>query len=461
MAKTDKNARWIKIAYIGGGSRGWAHTLMNDATQAPQITGEIALYDINRPMAMLNSRWGNRANQSPQAKTQWKYTVPHTLKEALTGADFVCASIQPGPMEFMGHDLLIPQKYGIIHPVGDTVGPAGLVRSLRTIVDYEELALAIGKYCPNAWVINFTNPMSVCTRTLYKVFGDMKAFGCCHEVFGTQHFLADLVKEFHPAMAPRRDEIDVTVLGVNHFTWITRARYNDIDCIDLVGRKIRQRGTMREIGPEELAKMNIWANRKQVTYDLFARYGALPAAGDRHLVEFVPFYLKDEATLNRWGVKVTPYSYRIETYTGMPKEFEARLRDKKPFELTASSEEGVREMLAIMGIGAGFRSNVNLPNVGQVQGLPMGAVVETNAYFTKDSVKPEFAGTLPAGALALVSRIVSNQELIVEAGLRRDKNLAFQAILNDPLMSLTTDKAWKMFNEMLKATKASLRGWKI
>jgi alpha-galactosidase len=160
-------------------------------------------------------------------------------------------------------------------------------------------------------------------------------------------------------------------------------------------------------------------------------------------------------------VKVTPYSYRIENYTDAPRRFEARLRDRKPFELWESSEEGVKEMLAILGIGGGFRSNVNLPNVGQVQGLPMGAVVETNAYFTKDSVSPEFAGALPAGAGALVSRTVSNQEMIVEAGLRRDKHLAFQAFLNDPMMSLTTDKAWKMFNEMLRATKASLRGWKV
>ena len=137
-----------------------------------------------------------------------------------------------------------------------------------------------------------------------------------------------------------------------------------------------------------------------------------------------------------------------------------RLRDKKPLELYESSEEGVKEILAILGMSS-FRSNINLPNVGQVEGLPRGAVVETNAYFTKDSVKPEFAGPMAPGVAAMVSRVVANQEMIVEAGLRRDKDLAFQAFLNDALMSLTTDRAWKMFNEMLKATKASLKGWKI
>jgi alpha-galactosidase len=457
--KKNRNAQQIKIAYIGGGSRGWAHVLMNDITQCPHLTGEIALYDQNQEMARLNVKWGQRCNKSPQAKSTWKYTVPDTLKEAMTGAHFVMASIQPGPIEFMGHDLEIPRKYGILHPVGDTVGPAGLVRSLRTVIDYEEIAKAVERYCPKAWVINFTNPMTVCTRTLYKVFPAIKAFGCCHEVFGTQRLLAQLLEEFH-GIKVTRDQVRINVLGVNHFTWVDKATYNDIDLMELVARKIAQPGTIRAIPREEIEKMDIFSNRKQITYDLYLRYGILPAAGDRHLSEFVPFYLKDEPTINRWGVKLTPYSYRSERYANAPKEFEKKLRDKKPFELWQSSEEGVREMLAILGYGD-FRSNVNLPNVGQIEGLARDAVVETNAYFTRDSVKPEFSGRLPAGAEALVARTVSNQELIVEAGLQRDKKLAFQAILNDALNNLPTDKAWEMFSEMLRATKASLPGWKV
>ena len=251
---------------------------------------------------------------------------------------------------------------------------------------------------------------------------------------GTQQFLAGLVHEFYPNLSPRREEISITVLGVNHFTWITRARYNDIDCIDLVRRKIRQPGTIREIGGDELAKLSMWDNRKQVTYDLFARYGVLPAAGDRHLVEFVPFYLKDEATLGRWGVKVTPYSYRIEYYTGVPKQHEARLRDKKPFELWQSSEEGVKEILAILGMTGGFKSNVNLPNIGQVKGFP-GRRRRDQRIFHQGRRQARVRRLPAARGEAPISRTVSNQEMIVEAGLRRDKNLAFQAFLNDPLMS--------------------------
>ena len=458
MKKIKKDARRLKIAYLGGGSRGWAHTLMNDLALCPDLTGEVALYDINRPMAQLNARWGARVNASPQAVSQWKYTVAGTIGQALKGADFVVCSIQPGPIEMMGCDIEIPQKYGILHPVGDTVGPAGLCRSLRSAMDYEEFAIAIRKHCPRAWVINFTNPMTVCTRTLYKVFPEVRSFGCCHEVFSTQRRLAALAKEYLK-LDIRRSDVRVNVMGVNHFTWVDKAQYKDIDLIPLYARKMKEKGEVRAISDEEVAKVGFFGHCKQIGYDLFNRFGILAAAGERHLAEFVPFYLKDEKTLHRWGVNLTPFSYRINRYNNSPVEFRKRLRDKKPLDLWQSDEEAIRQIKAILGMGD-FHTNVNLPNVGQIAGLPLDAVVETNAYFTFDSVKPEYSGRLRAGVEAWVLRAAQNQEMIVEAALKRDKKLAFQAFLNDPLMSLTTDRAWKMFNEMLRATARCLRGWK-
>ena len=459
MAKSARKATEIRIAYIGGGSRGWAHTLMNDLAMCPHLTGQVALYDIDPSMATLNARWGRRVNASPQAKSEWKYTVAKTLPAALKGADFVVASIQPGPIEMMGCDLEIPKKYGILHPVGDTAGPAGIVRALRGVGEYAKIAEAVGRHCPDAWVINYTNPMTVCTRTLFAVFPGIKAMGCCHEVFGTQGMLARLVEK-QTGTRPPREEIRVNVLGVNHFTWIDRARYQDMDLLKLYARHIRAKGFLRKIPPEEIAQMGYFDHRGQITADLFTRYGILPAAGERHIVEFLPFYLRDEETLNRWGVKATPYSYRSERYQGMPGKFRQRLADKAPFELNRSGEEGVGQMMALLGMGD-LHTNVNLPNVGQIKGLPRGAVVETNAFFRRDSIAPAFSGSLPAGVEAWVARAVSNQEITVEAALKRDKHLAFQAVLNDPLNSLTTDRAWKMFNEMLRATKAMLPQWKI
>jgi galacturan 1,4-alpha-galacturonidase len=127
---------------------------MDDLALCPHLTGEVRLYDIDLPMAQLNARWGRRVNASRDAVSPWSYKVAKTLKDALSGADFVICSVQPGAIQMMGHDLNIPRKYGIIHPVGDSVGPAGMIRSLRSVPVYAGFAQAVARYCPRAWVIN-------------------------------------------------------------------------------------------------------------------------------------------------------------------------------------------------------------------------------------------------------------------------------------------------------------------
>jgi alpha-galactosidase len=449
----------IKIAYIGGGSRGWAHVLMNDLARCPDLTGEVRLFDIDKSMARLNARWAKRVNESPDAVSKWQYKVSDSLETALKGVDFVVASIQPGPIEMMGSDLEIPRKYGLLHTVGDTVGPAGLVRGLRSVGEYVTIAQAVAEHCPDAWVINYTNPMSICTRTLYRVFPDVKAFGCCHEVFNTQKKLARLVETYHGVL-PARQEIKVNPLGVNHFTWVDRAFYKDINLLELFAQHIEKEPVKRDYSDEEIAEMDCFANKGQVTKELFSIFGIMPTGGERHIVEFLPWFLRDERTLHRYGVRCTPYSFRIGRYTEKPKDFRKRLADKTPFEVKPSDEEGVAQMKAILGMGD-LHTNVNLPNIGQIDGLPLEAVVETNAFFTRDSVKPEIAGALPPGVHTHVDRACTNQETIVEAALEKDKYLAFEAVLNDPLTLLPVDEAWKMFNEMLRATKAMLPGWKL
>jgi len=169
----------IKIAYIGGGSLGWAPKILADLALCSQLTGEIALYDIDEPAAHRNADRGNALFAHPDAQTTFRMTVSKTSEEALRGADFVFLSIQPGPIQMFANDLDIPAKYGIVQTVGDTTGPGGISRALRTIPTYEAYAQQIAHYCPDAWVINYTNPMTLCTATLYAAFPDIKAFGCC------------------------------------------------------------------------------------------------------------------------------------------------------------------------------------------------------------------------------------------------------------------------------------------
>src|SRR5699024_3309695 len=157
------------------------------------------------------------------AQSHWTYNTAESLDEALTGADFVILSILPGTFDEMESDVHEPEKYGIYQSVGDTTGPGGLVRALRTIPMYVEIAEAIKRCCPDAWVINYTNPMALCTMTLYRIFPEIKAFGCCHEVFGTQDLLVDALKEICGIKNITRDDISVNVQGINHFTWLNEA----------------------------------------------------------------------------------------------------------------------------------------------------------------------------------------------------------------------------------------------
>jgi alpha-galactosidase len=214
----------------------------------------------------------------------------------------------------MESDVHSPEKYGIYQSVGDSVGPGGLIRSLRTIPMFVEIAKAIREYAPKAWVLNYTNPMTVCVRALYEVFPEIKAFGCCHEVFGTQELLTIAMDKVLGIKGVQRQEIRTNVLGINHFTWIDRASYRDIDLFP-VYREFVER--YHETGfTDEKADKN-WMNdhfssAERVKMDLFRRYGLMAAAGDRHLAEFLPgiWYLKDPETVKKWKFSLTTVAWR-------------------------------------------------------------------------------------------------------------------------------------------------------
>jgi alpha-galactosidase/6-phospho-beta-glucosidase family protein len=479
---TDTNtAVEIKIAYIGGGSRYWAKNVMTDLALCEHLTGEIALYDIDYQAAQKNVERAAAIYGHPDARTTFRVTACRTAGEALTGADFCVLSILPGPMQMFANDLDIPARYGILQPVGDTTGPGGISRALRTVPIYLDYAHQIMAHCPNAWVINYTNPMTLCTAAFYAAEPDIKAFGCCHEVFGTQERLASLVHAYLDVPFPRRQEIQTDIAGVNHFTFATTARWKGIDLFPIVREYISQEGFWDD-ATEWALKQKAWGNwfhsRGLIAFDFMRRFGVLGAAGDRHLAEFVPWYLVSEENLHRYGAILTPSSYRLGTWQpAVPRPLphplsQTRERGVAPSPkvgggpgwgqspLRPSGEEGVAQMLALLGIEP-LDTNVNLPNVGQISGLPLGAVVETNAQFRKGSLAPVIPRPLPAAVLSLVRRVVDVQQMTLEAAIARDRDLAFQALLNDPLCRIPVDVAWVMFCELLETNKAMLPGWKL
>lgn len=440
----------LQVAYIGGGSRGWAWSLMGDLALEESLSGTVRLYDINYPAAYDNQIIGNKLYDRDDVKGKWRYKAIRSLGEALTGADIVVISILPGTLQEMWSDVHAPEEYGIYQSVGDTTGPGGLVRALRAIPMFAEIAEGIKQNCPEAWVINYSNPMTLSVRTLYEVFPRVKAFGCCHEVFSTQNLLSHAVAEYLDIERPHRNDIKVNVLGINHFTWVDKATYKGEDLFPIYDKFVDK---YFETG---------FRNHQRVKFDLYNRYGIIAAAGDQHLAEFLPgkWYLKDQETFDHWHFSLKKVDRRIEQEKERNARGQRLVNQEEEFELKKSGEEGTRQIKALLGLGD-IVTNVNTINRGQMPDAPLGSVVETNAIFSKDSLRPVLAGTMPIPVRNLVLRHIYNQETILQAALTKDKDLAFQAFLNDPLMTLDLKDAEKLFAEMLDNTKAYLPGFDI
>ena len=452
----------LQIAYIGGGSMNWAWELMGDLALDPHISGIVRLYDINYKAAKSNEIIGNRLKDDPITCGKWEYQAKQSLKETLCDADFVVISILPGTFDEMESDVHTSEKYGIYQSVGDTVGPGGIIRAMRTVPMYVEIAEAIKTFCPSAWVINYTNPMSVCTGTLYKIFPDIKAFGCCHEVFHAQELMAKMLELECGIKDIKRDDISLNVLGVNHFTWITQANYKTIDLMPIFksfAEKYADTGFALHESDKD--KNNYFRNMNKVCFDLFRRFHAIPCAGDRHISEFMPpWYLKNPETVEQWGFVLTPVSWRKAALAEKIKKSSRIVSGTEKFNIMRSGEEGTEQMKALLGLSE-LITNVNIPNIGQADGLPIGAIIETNAVFGRDSVRPVFAGKLPAAVNNIVAKHAVNQQLLIEAGIKKDIELAFNVFLNDNLMILGIKDAEKLFAEMLNNTKKYLNGWDI
>ena len=464
MIIDNNRAQDLRICYIGGGSRGWAWQLMGDLALEQSLSGTVALYDIDSAAAAVNAVIGNRLTARDNVPGKWQYVACKSLGEALTGADFVILSILPGTFDDMQSDVHAPEAYGVYQSVGDTAGPGGLVRGLRTGSMYQAIATAIEQFAPRAFVINYTNPMALCMRVLYDTFPAIRAVGCCHEVFGTQSLLCKALEDIEGIQGVQRHQLRTTVTGVNHFTFITEASYNGLDLFPIY-RKFAEK--YHESGFSENDDAN-WMNRyfdsaQRVKLDMFLRYGYIAAAGDRHLAEFNPGprYLKDPETAHAWRFTLTPVSWRKQDLAERLARAERLHSGADEFPLKKSSEEGVQMIKALCGLGD-MVTNVNIPNRGQIVNAPLGAVLETNAHLSPLGIAPVQAGPMPTSILALSMPAICAQQSILKALRHKDAALAFPAFVDDPLCcTLSPKDAKTLFRTMLENTRAALPNWSL
>jgi len=274
-------------------------------------------------------------------------------------------------------------------------------------------------------------------------------------VFGTQRVLRTALREICGTEVEKREQIRVNPVGVNHFTWITKATYGDKDLFPVYrefAEKYATTGYTKNLDANWMN--NSFASAQKVKLDLFLKYGWIAAAGDRHLSEFMNGrrYLADPETVRSWGFGLTTVAWRKEDLKKRLQKSEDLRSGKRELTMTPSGEEGVAQMCAILGISEPLVTNVNIPNRGQTPNLPMGAVVESNAVFRDDEVIPVFTGDIPGEILPMISRISIEQERVSAAIAARDVDAIFQVFADDPLVTCGYEDARKLFKEMVLNT---------
>jgi len=261
----------------------------------------------------------------------------------------------------------------------------------------------------------------------------------------------------------KREEIRSDVIGVNHFTWLTSAQYNNIDIFPIYREFAEEH---REKGYDFMLEIehinNAWRHLEKVKFDLFLRYGYIAAAGDRHLAEFCPggWYLDNPEQVWDWGFGLTPVSWRKDDLKMRLERAERLISGEEKFKISPTGEEGVNQIRALLGL-KDLVTNVNIPNRGQVPNLPLGAIVETNATFRANSLEPIMTNGVPKEIYPLISRVSGGQQLLVDAIVARDIEKAFLVFANDPLVRLPLNKARELFDKMIANTSKYLGMYNI
>ena len=446
----------ITIAYIGGGSMNFGWKLIGELAGEEQLSGTVHLYDIDKQLSLTNEVIGNRLRENPNNKSNLIYLAVDTMEEALRNADFVILSITQGTLEEMVSDIHLPEMFGIYQAVGETVGPGGVIRAVRTLPVYIEIANAIKKCCPKAWVINLTNPMAPCLKTLYKTFPEIKAFGCSNEPFNAQELIADFVsKEYNIPQVYKR-EIKTNLVGINNFAWINEATYQGQDVMGIFKKNTDLYSNCGYERRTNEFKTNPFTSGNMVRFDMFLRYGVISAQGDRHTAEFCPpWYIKNPKVISSWKFSLISVNYLRKRKSERLLKSKRLMNGEEQLRIGPSGNDCILQIKALMGLN-NLITNVDMPNMGQVSNLPTGCIVQTNALFSNNSIKPIISGALPDEIAGLTIRHIQNQDTIVKSVFEKDLDIAFNAFLNDSLMTADLASATELYKEMLSSSRAHL-----
>jgi alpha-galactosidase len=419
-----------QVTIIGGGSYQWGPELMADLFGTPALAGmHLVLQDINPDPLPKMEALAHKLIPALGARATVSSTTDQ--KAALEGADFVIVCISTGGFRSMAVDLDVPAAHGITQTVGDSVGPGGINRSLRNVPVLVGIGRDMEEICPEAWLFNITNPMTTLTRSVCRET-TIKTVGLCHEVGNFTMDLAIALRKPWEAIRP-------SVTGVNHFPVLTALEIEGENGFDIILDLVEEVGGLASLAPqpgraeaEKFSKLD-FAQRHALKLNLLERWGTFPAAGDRHIAEFLSFALTPESN---WGaaynIELSPISRREKNAAEDIANVDQWLAGTKDLQ-TWQSGELPSPMIEAMLTGVPFEAPVNIPNAGQAPDLPADVVVESICIIDGDGIRGRDVSRLPGPYAEIVRRHAATQELTVEAALRGDRALAAQAFALDPL----------------------------
>ncbi len=436
-----------KIAFIGAGSLGFTRGLVRDVLTFPLLRdATLALMDVDPERLEFAQSSVRRIVElgSYPAKVE----ATRDRAEALRGADVVLVTILADPVGVWRRDIEIPKAYGVDTNIGDTRGPSGIFRALRTIPVMLEIAHDMERYCPDATMLNYTKPMVMLCRALQRATS-VKLTGLCHSVQGTAEMLAGWIG------APM-SEVTYTCAGINHMAWYLKYEWNGKDAYPLIRKAVTERP---EVYQEEIVRNEMFLNLD---------YYVTESSG--HNSEYNWWFRKRPELIEQYcthgtGWNPGEYAYVIKRY----EEREQNWRDdaKKwfasdtPISLERGHEYAAYIINALQG-GEPFEFNGNVRNTGLITNLPQNACVEVPVWASRKGLSPVYVGALPPSAAMLTNLTSSLEELAVEGALTGDPHLVFQAIAHDPVTAavLSLAEIKRMVNEMFAANREHLPRFK-
>ncbi len=434
----------VRIVMLGAGSE-FTHKLSGDIMQLEGLDGgEIALVDIDARRLRLAEGCVRKIAEVLGKDNAWTVRGSTDRRKVLEGADFVINTIEVSGTKTIRIDHDIPLEYGVSQCIGDTIGPGGIFKAMRTVPVWCEVLMDVEDLAPDCHVLNYTNPMSIMTHAAMLVT-DLPVVGLCHSVQGTSKLLADYCR------VPQ-EELIWECAGLNHMSWFTRLEHQGEDLYPSLKRRARRSKKLRERDP--------------VRFDVMLHFGYFVTESSGHFSEYVPYYRKRKALRRRYCRKGYLggdrfYANEWPAWRKAADERRARVLAGKEEISVGRSHEYASSIIEAIVTGEPFVFHGSQWNSGLIDNLPLDGVVEVPVLVDKTGFNPCHFGPLPEQCAALNRAHMSVNKLVAEACVEGDRTKAMRALLLDPLTAAVCSPAEikEMFDRMFKAERRYLKGF--